>query len=162
MNIIKYISGDATAPVTSGRAIIVHICNDVGGWGAGFVLAISKRWPEPEKQYRAWHQSPTAENPPFELGRVQFVDVGDGITIANLIGQQGLRRQGKKPPVRYDSIEIGLSKIAERATQIQASIHMPRIGCGLAGGQWSEIEPLIERQLLSQNLSVTVYDFSPP
>lgn len=36
---------------------------------------------------------------------------------------------------------------------------MPRIGCGLAGGQWEEIEPLIVSQLIEKGVAVTVYDF---
>lgn len=53
---INYIIGDATQPVYSGPAILVHVCNDLGKWGAGFVLAVSRRWPEPEAAYRAWHR----------------------------------------------------------------------------------------------------------
>jgi hypothetical protein len=34
---------------------------------------------------------------------------------------------------------------------------MPRFGCGLAGGKWSEIEPIIERAL--PDVDVYVYDF---
>jgi hypothetical protein len=36
--------------------------------------------------------------------------------------------------------------------------HMPRIGCGLAGGKWEMIEPLIQRILRSENIEVFVYD----
>lgn len=56
-NEIIYITGDATSPAAKGNRIIVHICNDIGGWGKGFVMAISKRWPEPEKMYREWYKS---------------------------------------------------------------------------------------------------------
>jgi len=49
---IHYLIGDATKPDVAGNKIIAHICNDVGGWGKGFVLAISKSWPEPERKYR--------------------------------------------------------------------------------------------------------------
>jgi O-acetyl-ADP-ribose deacetylase (regulator of RNase III) len=48
MNEISYLQGDATSPQAKGNKIIAHICNDLGRWGKGFVLAISKRWPEPE------------------------------------------------------------------------------------------------------------------
>lgn len=65
---IQYIKGDATSPQAKGTKIICHICNNLGGWGKGFVLAISKRWPEPEKQYREWHRF-RAEND-FELGNI--------------------------------------------------------------------------------------------
>lgn len=49
---IQYITGDATDPTGGGNKIIAHVCNDIGAWGAGFVLAISRRWPQPEAEYR--------------------------------------------------------------------------------------------------------------
>jgi len=49
---IEYVKGDATAPTGDGQKIIVHVCNDLGKWGKGFVLAISRRWKTPEKAYR--------------------------------------------------------------------------------------------------------------
>ena len=53
---IMYQIGDATDPIGGGPRIIVHVCNDAGGWGKGFVIAVSRRWPEPERRYRAWHR----------------------------------------------------------------------------------------------------------
>ena len=78
---INYIIGDATQPVGEGPKIIVHVCNDIGGWGRGFVTAISKRWAEPEQRYRAWHHG--EETTPFALGEVQFVSVADELWVAN-------------------------------------------------------------------------------
>lgn len=43
MSQIKIITGDATRPIEDDPKIIVQVCNEIGGWGAGFVLAISKR-----------------------------------------------------------------------------------------------------------------------
>lgn len=71
MATITYLKGDATQPQAKGAKVIAHVCNDLGGWGKGFVLAISKRWPQPEKQYRDWHRH-RAKND-FGLGAVQFV-----------------------------------------------------------------------------------------
>jgi hypothetical protein len=34
---INFIVGDATTPIGDGLKIIVHVCNDIGGWGRGFV-----------------------------------------------------------------------------------------------------------------------------
>ena len=34
--------------------IIAHVCNDVGGWGSGFVVARSAKWSKPEAAYRRW------------------------------------------------------------------------------------------------------------
>src|SRR5258706_4616697 len=134
---ITYQIGDATRPVGRGPKIIVHICNDAGGWGKGFVVAISRRWPQPEQRYRAWHGGGAAE--PFALGQVQFVQVEDELWVANLIGQHGMRFHDGLPPVRYDAIREGLRHVAAKAIELGASVHMPRIGCGLAGGKWEEV-----------------------
>lgn len=152
---IRYVVGDATHPDGAGNKVIVHVCNDVGGWGKGFVVALSKRWPKPEAEYRAWHDS--EDN--FELGAVQFVQVEEDLWVANLVGQRGTQRAGGVPPIRYDAIRSGLVKVAEFAKERDASVHMPRIGCGLAGGRWEEVEPLIDETLSKQGVAVTVYDF---
>ena len=83
------------------------------------------------------------------------------IVVANLIGQHGVAtRATKTAPVRYDAIRTGLSKVAEHARLLGASVHMPRIGCGLAGGNWATIEPIIDETLVTSDVAVTVYDFA--
>ncbi|WP_328718225.1 macro domain-containing protein [Streptomyces sp. NBC_00247] len=156
MSGITYLKGDATAPQAKGVKLIVHVCNDLGGWGKGFVLALSHRWPEPEAAYRRWHRGRAGND--FALGAVQFVHVDPYVWVANLVGQRGMRRGSGGVPVRYEAIDTGLETVAVRAAELGASVHMPRIGCGLAGGTWSRVEPLIERRLVSRELSVTVYD----
>ncbi|MCE3230015.1 MAG: hypothetical protein K0S32_4566 [Bacteroidetes bacterium] len=153
---INYLKGDATNPPGDDNKIIVHVCNDIGGWGKGFVMAISKRWKDPEKKYREWHK----EQINFKLGEVQFVKVEDNLWVANLIGQHKINKdESGNPPIRYDAINDGLAKVAEFALENKASVHMPRIGCGLAGGTWDKIEPLIISTLVSNDIKVTVYDF---
>lgn len=153
---VQYIKGDATAPVGEGNKIIVHVCNDIGGWGRGFVMALSKRWEAPEKEYRAWAEK--GEN--FSLGEVQFVQVEPTIWVANVIGQRDVKKdKSGEPPVRYPAIKNGLVKVGVFAKQMQASVHMPRIGCGLAGGTWDQIEPLINEALISKGVETVVYDF---
>ncbi len=156
---IIYLRGDATDPQTQGAKLIVHICNDIGGWGKGFVLAISKRWPEPEYAYRQWYRE-RADND-FALGAVQFVSATREITVANMVAQRDIHPSSEGPPVRYQAVADGLAKIADWAVAHDASVHMPRIGCGLAGGKWSEIGPLITKHLISRGVSVFVYDFAP-
>ncbi|MFH8514516.1 macro domain-containing protein [Streptomyces gelaticus] len=157
MSEIRYVQGDATAPLGKGVKLIVHVCNDLGGWGKGFVLALSRRWPEPEAAYRRWHRE-RADND-FSLGAVQFVQVSPYVWVANMVGQRGIRRGSNGAPVRYEAIDAGLDAVAGRARELGASVHMPRIGCGLAGGKWSRIEPLIEKRLTGRDIPVTVYDF---
>ncbi|MGW3247085.1 macro domain-containing protein [Streptomyces sp. NPDC001070] len=156
MDAITYVRGDASAPQGKGVKLIVHVCNDLGGWGRGFVLAISRRWPEPEAAYRRWHRE-RAKND-FDLGAVQFVQVAERVWVANLVGQRGIRTGSKGAPVRYDAIGTGLAAVAGKAAELGASVHMPRIGCGLAGGRWERVAPLIEEQLVRKGIAVTVYD----
>lgn len=136
--------------------MICHICNDLGGWGKGFVVAISKRWEEPEVAYREWHRGRASND--FALGVVQFVNVEKYIWVANMVAQRGMKSGSQGPPIRYQAVAQCLKQVADKANELEASIHMPRIGCGLAGGKWSEIEPLILEHVCEKGLSVTVYD----
>jgi hypothetical protein len=56
MGALDVAPGDATAPQGTGPKVIAHVCDDMGGWGKGFVVALSKRWPEPEAAYQRWHR----------------------------------------------------------------------------------------------------------
>lgn len=153
---INYVQGDATAPQGDGNKIILHVCNDIGGWGAGFVLALSQRWPEPEAAYRRWYQGRSSNN--FELGEVQVVPVEPDIMVANLIGQRDIHPGPDGPPIRYEALEAGLSQLADEAYAADASVHMPRIGCGLAGGDWETVGAIVQRTLVDTGTPVTVYD----
>jgi N12 class adenine-specific DNA methylase/O-acetyl-ADP-ribose deacetylase (regulator of RNase III) len=153
---ITYQVGDATQPNGDGTKIIVHVCNDLGGWGRGFVVALSGRWAEPERRYRAWHREGEAQ--PFALGQVQFVQVEDAVWVANVIAQHGIGSRNGIPAVHYEAIREGLRLVATKAKELRASVHMPRVGCGLAGGKWQEIEPIIREELTTADVAVTVYD----
>ncbi|MFE0515517.1 macro domain-containing protein [Streptomyces sp. NPDC058964] len=156
MSEITYVRGDATAPSGKGVKVIAHVCNDLGGWGKGFVLALSRRWPEPEARYRAWHRGRAAND--FGLGAVQLVRAERYVWVANMIGQRGTRTGSKGAPVRYEAIDTALARLADEVIELGASVHMPRIGCGLAGGKWSRIEPLVTERLVRRGIAVTVYD----
>lgn len=156
MKPIVYLVGDATKPQVAGIKIIAHICNDVGAWGKGFVLAISKISPAPKLAYQEWYAERTLND--FALGAVQFVSVSDEISVANMIGQHGIRASQGLPPIRYDAVAEALKTVGNKALTDNASVHLPRIGCGLAGGEWRDIEPLIEREICALGVPVFVYD----
>jgi len=151
---ITYLVGDATHVEGPGPHVIAHLCNDSGGWGKGFVLTITRRWGQPEAAYRKWAKS----GEDFGLGMVQLVTVADNLTVANLVAQHGYRSASNPIAVRYDAVDICLSKLAVRLAN-GSTVQVPRIGCGLAGGQWEKIEPLIETRLVDSGFDVRVYDF---
>lgn len=147
---IQYLTGDATRPVAEGNKIIAHICNDIGKWGKGFVLAISKRWPRVEAAYRGtaflWR------------GTTQIVEVEDDIIVANMIAQKGIYKENGVPPIRYEKLRGALSQVHDLAKDRGASVHMPRIGCGLAGGKWDVVSKIIQEELTEKGVPVFVYD----
>ena len=167
---IEYVIGDATKPVIeSGIRIIAHICNDVGGWGSGFVVAISKKWPQPEAKYREWSKQNT-----FALGNIQAVQVKDNIGklyVVNMLAQHGYAHIKNPIAVSYKYLATCLLKLQKWIDNLNmvhmevykehlplisdTTIHMPRIGCGLGGGDWTIVSQLIESLLKYQ---VYVYD----
>lgn len=138
-----------------GPRIIAHVCNDIGGWGRGFVLALSARWPEPEAQYRAWAHG---DGSPFGLGRVQLVQVEPDLYVANMVAQHGIRADGGIPPIRYAALGYCMETVARHALELGASLHCPRFGAGLAGGDWKRIEHLIMTHWVLAGIDVTIYD----
>ena len=136
---LHYLIGDATNPIKK-PAMISHVCNNVNGWGRGFVLALRAKYPEAEKAYHNWF----ATDKP-KLGDVQFVQVASDICVANMISQHDVRWQGKIPPIRYDALETCLKKVYEKAFADKLTMAMPRIGSVLSGGSWGVIGPMIEK-----------------
>ncbi|EPN8585442.1 macro domain-containing protein [Listeria monocytogenes] len=130
---------------------------DVGFYGKQYKIFVIKNlnWEEPEKAYRKWYK----DKNDFKLGEVQLIQVTDYISICNMIGQKGTKTGSKGAPIRYEAVESCLEKLSEIAKEQQASIHMPRIGCGLAGGKWEIIEPIIRKTLIANDIEVYIYDF---
>lgn len=151
---ITYITGDATQPVST-PAIIAHICNNRGGWGAGFTGALSKRWPRAEELYRYCWRNRHNHN----LGSIQVATVGQWVAIVNMIAQNGYSKPGK-PAIDYTALLYCLRSLAVVALRDfpTYTVHIPRIGTDRAGGEWAVIEPMIEQELCEKGIQVTVYD----
>ena len=152
---IRFLKGDATSPQAKGPKLIAHVCNDLGKWGKGFVMALSAL-AGPQRVYREWHRNRGLND--FGLGAVQFVQVEHYIWVSNMVAQHGVKGNSRTPPIRYEAVEECLGKLAQKAQEMNASVHMPRIGCGLAGGNWERIESLVLKAVCQLDVPVTVYD----
>ena len=158
---IRYLTGDATEPEpvrNGGPRIIAHIVNPVGAWGAGFVLAVSQKWPHIRPQYLDLCAQFDAEKR-SPLGHLQVVPAQPGLFVANLFGQLAPLH---KRPIRYDALYNALEQLtAYIANELpDASVHMPRIGAGLARGHWPIIEAIIEHTLVDAGVPTFVYDLA--
>jgi len=153
---IKYLKGDALDPRGGGPKVLVHVVNDATpNWGGrGVALAIRKRWPQVQEDFREWA---AASRNNLKLGRVRFFDLDELTAIASVVAQHGYG-ESASPRIRYSAIESGLQQVATAAFQRGASVHMPRIGTGYGGGVWLVIQELITNVLCSAGVPVTVYD----
>jgi O-acetyl-ADP-ribose deacetylase (regulator of RNase III) len=173
---ITILNGDATAPTTPGVKIIAHVCNDENAWGSGFVLAVSAKWKRPEEQYRKWAGGDSETDmtggslvltpPIFRLGETQLIQVEPEIYVANMVAQKlystyhaakNLKAGDTRPPIRYEALKECLQNLKILADKLDASVHMPRIGCERAGGSWAKVEDLVTLEL--DGLDIYVYDF---
>lgn len=150
------VTGDIT---TAESGIIVHCCNAQGVMGSGVAAAIRSKWPGVFQVYREAYER--AGNH-LTLGDVHLAwvpsDSGD-LFVANLIGQEFY---GGKPGVvyvDYDAIRKGFRTLRgyiERSSKPRP-IHYPQLGAGLAGGDWSIIEKIIDEEL--EGLDHTLWMF---
>ena len=152
--LLKYVVGDATNPLGSSNRYILQIVNDEGKYGAGFSGALSKRWPKVETEYRKWWRERFGK---LVRGDIQTIQILSDLVVINMVAQKGIVGPNNPKPIDYKALQTCLSKAGDVVSQYNASIHMPKIGAGLSQGDWTEIEPLIEQELLKRGINVTVY-----
>jgi O-acetyl-ADP-ribose deacetylase (regulator of RNase III) len=90
-------------------------------------------------------------------GECVVAQVQKDLWIISMVGQHGLGPTS----LQHNWLGAALHNLAANAIQYNASVHMPRIGCGLAGGSWEDVEPLILAAFncpLARFVPVTVYD----
>lgn len=152
---IAYEFGDATQPQGSGSRIIAQLVNDAAALGRGFGRAMSERWPASARVLKDWK----ASGQDFKLGSSKLTALGDGVFVFQMVAQKGVASK-KAAGIRYSSLRMCLSELANNARELSASVHMPRIGAGQAGGDWSIVEGVIFEEIVQKGIAVTVYD--PP
>lgn len=149
-------------PQDSDMVVIPHVCNDIGGWGRGFVLAVEKHFPQAKSAYKSLIGTDL-----LKLGHTNFAPSDDGkVIIANMIAQRDIITQNiggeRVPPIRYDALDKCMRDVAvfceDRINQGIAKnlqILCPMFGAGLAGGDWQKISKMIET--IWDKIPVTVF-----
>jgi len=154
---INYVKGDATDPVIEKDrvALIPHVCNINGGWGAGFVLALSKKWKQPEEEYRKWFK----DQIDFALGAIDPINVEENIVVVNMLAQDGYKSKSNPMPVRYRALVHCMESVLNLAeTNIsRPAIHTCKFASDLGGLQWNTVEQLIEDIWIENGIPVTIY-----
>jgi O-acetyl-ADP-ribose deacetylase (regulator of RNase III) len=139
---------------------IAHGCNCVWHMGGGIAKAIVEAWPE-VALVDELHAS-AADNP---LGGYSVVPVPEGIVV-NLYTQIG---PGRVPVGLERNIQRALRRFSgaweksgalRRYISADRPLGVPRIGCGLAGGSWDTIGPVVHEA--SGAMPVVVIDGTTP
>ncbi len=158
---INFLRGNALEPNGTGTRIIAQIVNDkTPNWGAGFARAVRNKYPLVQKDFREWAAF-SPEN--FKLGNIHTSVASDELCIVSMIAQHGYG-ESVKPRIRYAALRDCLHQLKETSLGKGASVHMPRIGTGYAGGNWSYILELVDEILVRNGVAVTIYtlpDYDP-
>ncbi|MFB4359813.1 macro domain-containing protein [Pantoea sp. BS_8] len=141
---IHYHSGDASIPFKE-SVIILHVVNNLGKWGKGFVLSLSKRYPLAKEKYLA------SSRIGYKMGDVQFIEVDtlNRVFVANMVAQEGIKKSQRdaKRYISYEALEECLEIASDYALCNRLEVQMPMIGAGLGGGDWQVIIDIIKDKL---------------
>lgn len=124
--------------------IICHQTNYHGVMGAGVARAIADKILTTQ-QYNAYVNY-CRQAGRTALGTVQFLGNAPGLVVANMFSQDEAKPQlnGRYDITDYEAMAACFIRIKDMAEACNMTVHIPyRIGCGIAGGNWSLVRQLI-------------------
>lgn len=128
------------------RGLIVHGCNAQGVMGSGVALAVKRKYPAAFREYQAAYFDRE-----LRVGAIVPYLVSGSLeepilVIVNAITQEYYGTERRQ--VDYDGVRKCFEQVAELARKTKLyDVHFPLIGCGLAGGDWNVVAPIIEETL---------------
>lgn len=152
-NVINaYLKGDITETTIRN---IAHGVNCQNAMGSGVAKALFTKWPEVKKQYHEYIDKQKSMN--FTdislLGTIQAVGMaGDDKWVFNCFTQRFYGRDSIKY-VNYEAIYECFKTIAKTGI---GELAIPKIGCGLANGNWGIVEQIIN-DAVGDKVDITVY-----
>jgi O-acetyl-ADP-ribose deacetylase (regulator of RNase III) len=155
MSKLNYIKGDL---FTTDCEIIAHGVNCRGKFGSGVAGQIRKLYPRVREAYLEKH-----ELYGWKLGQIQFVYAngpervkGQPYWIVNMATQDACGYDGKVY-VDYLAVELCFNTLFRFCEYNKDRIAIPKVGCGLAGGEWPQVESILLKLLQNRDLEVNVY-----
>lgn len=150
---IKYIKGDLVRDADQ-FDVIAHCCNCFHSMGAGIAPQIKAKFPE---AFAADCATPKGDIE--KLGTISYTTSGKPIVV-NLYGQYDYtgRRSGKMD-LDYDALRKALVLMKDKFSG--KTMAMPKIGAGLAGGDWNKIEAIIEETMRGEYVTIVEWENEP-
>lgn len=148
MSSLKTMDGDLIKLAQQGAFdVIVHGCNCFGIMGGGIARGIKSAFPE---AYAADQATPRGER--AKLGTCSEAIQGN-LVIVNAYTQYDYRGGGVK--VDYAAVRKCMTWIKQRFSGKR--IGLPKIGAGLAGGDWPTLQAIIEAELPDEDVTIVIY-----
>ncbi len=148
---LTFVKGDL---FSSDADIIAHGVNCRGAFGSGIAGIVAKLYPRARRLYIHKYKAKG-----WKLGDVQFVAQNDGKCIANCATQLDFGYM-KVCNANYPAIRACMESVKDFAKGKKATIALPKIGAGLAGGDWSIIKVILEE--VFSDYDATVYYLDTP
>jgi O-acetyl-ADP-ribose deacetylase (regulator of RNase III) len=141
---------------TTTQPIICHGVNCSRGFASGFAAQVARLHPEVRQAYLDKY-----DRDGWRLGDYQVVELASPTPtlrmIANLGTQQFYGREQGRVYVDYDGLRTAVNGLFDYAEDLGMGVAMPRIGCGLAGGDWSIVSDIIAESIRSRSIDVETW-----
>lgn len=154
---ITYKNQDIFQAIDEGQFdVLIHQCNCFNNMGAGIAPLIAKRFPQAELVDKQ-----TIPGDLTKLGSFSHAIIEPDLEmmVINVYGQYHYSRYAKRTGTEYPALRQSLKSVAEFLRSLGQGfpfkIGMPKIGCGLGGGNWEIVSQIIEEEL--GGYDVTVY-----
>jgi len=148
---IKYLDGDLVKMAKNGDFdVIGHCCNCFNTMGSGIAPQIKEAFPE---AYIV--DCETISGDEDKLGTISYT-TESSVTVVNLYGQYDYtgRRSGKMD-LDYEALKSAL--IEMRIKFSGKMFGLPKLGSGLASGDWNIIEAIIEDVFVGEYVTIINY-----
>jgi O-acetyl-ADP-ribose deacetylase (regulator of RNase III) len=149
---MKEIEGDLIKLAEEGEFdLIVHGCNCFCTMGAGIAKGIKASFPE---AYKADKQ--TTKGDKKKLGSISYAKISKKdheIIVVNAYTQYNYKGRGTKAD--YAAIKSCFKEIKKKFSG--RKIGFPKIGAGLAGGDWGTISEIIKSELVDEDYTLIKY-----
>lgn len=153
---MHYQQGDMVKHILSVDALdaYAHQCNCFTAMGAGIAKALAAQFPEVKAADAA-----TVTGDISKLGTFTKAAVTPTSTVYNVYGQGSTSRLIRT--TNYPALFSGLRAVMEDMVDTgKSTLGIPYIGCGLAKGNWEEVEPTIKALADKYNITVTVFSLA--
>lgn len=152
---MKTVKGDLIQLALSGEFdVIIHGCNCQNAMGAGIAKTIKQVFPEAYAADQATEKGSRDKLGTFSYARVASLKYE--LVIVNAYTQFHWKGKGLKAD--YDAIKRVMKSIKSEFSGMR--IGYPLIGAGLAGGDWSVISAIIDKELSGEDHTLVQFKFN--